>query len=214
MCENTYSWFNNGCSRGGYGMTGQQGPPGATGIAGGPGATGIGVTGATGVAGGVGATGVAGATGLTGAPAASIVAAEFIRTIQSPNNSVAPGVSFTIDTQVYNSNNSIITASAGNGGTVFTLNGAGVYMVDYGTSLGSAGSLGIYSGPSAGSLALDTSTVSGSSTANTWIGGRAFIVVTSTLVIALSSVVGTAATVTAGTDASSYMVRLSIIKLL
>ena len=81
-------------------------------------------------------------------------------------------------------------------------------------SLGAAGSVGIYTGPTAGSLALDTNTVAGSSTATTWIHGRAFVVVTAVPeVIAISSVVGTAAVVTAGTDAGSFMIRLTILKI-
>jgi hypothetical protein len=48
-------------------------------------------------------------------------AAQFVRTIQSPNNSVPAGTAFTIDTQVSNSVPTAIVASAGNGGTVYTL---------------------------------------------------------------------------------------------
>jgi hypothetical protein len=138
--------------------------------------------------------------------------AQFIRTIQAPNNSVPPGTAFTIDTQVFNNMPASVVASAGAGGTVFTLS-AGTYVFDFETSLGAAGSVGLYTGPTAGSLALDTTTVAGSSTATTWLHGRALVVVTTTLVAALSSVVGTAAVVTAGTDAGSFMIRLTILKI-
>ena len=79
-------------------------------------------------------------------------------------------------------------------------------------SLGSAGSIALYKGPSSGSLAIDNDTVAGSSTATTWIHGRAIELVVSTQVFAVSSVVGTAAVVTAGTDTSHYMVRITFLK--
>jgi hypothetical protein len=138
--------------------------------------------------------------------------AEYIRTIQTPNNSVPPGTAFTIDTLVDNTTSGAIVAAAGAGGTVFTLS-AGAYVIDYEMSLGSAGSVGIYTGSSAGTLALDTNTVAGSSTATTWIHGRAIEVVLTTLVVAISSVVGTAAVVTAGTDAGSFMIRITFLKI-
>lgn len=79
-------------------------------------------------------------------------------------------------------------------------------------SLESAGSVAIYSGPNAASLAIDTNTVSGSTTATTWIHGRSIQSVVTSLVIAISSVVGTAAVTTTGND-TSYMIRLTILKL-
>jgi hypothetical protein len=171
------------------------------------GATGItGTTGATGPAGGpTGATGATGATGIVGA-------AEFIRTIQAPNNSVPPGTAFTIDTTVINNIPGLI-ASAGAGGTVFTFNNAGTYILDYEMSLGSAGSVAIYKGPNSGALAIDNNTIAGSTTATTWIHGRAVVVVGGAPVVAaISSVVGTAAVVTAGTAAGFFMIRLTVIQ--
>jgi hypothetical protein len=106
----------------------------------------------------------------------------------------------------------LIIPSAGSGGTVFTL-GPGTYIIDYEMSLSSAGSIAIYSGLNAALLSVDTNTISGSSTATTWIHGRAIKTVPVSLVIAISSVVGTAAVTTAGTD-SLYMVRLTILKVL
>ena len=78
-------------------------------------------------------------------------------------------------------------------------------------SLSSAGSISIYTGPNSSSLSIDTNTISGSTTATTWIHGRAIINVITSLVIAISSVVGTAAVATTGTD-SSYMIRMTILK--
>jgi hypothetical protein len=80
-------------------------------------------------------------------------------------------------------------------------------------SLETAGSVAIYTGPNAASLSIDTNTVSGSTTATTWIHGRSIEFVVTTLVIAISSVVGVAAVTTAGTD-SSYMIRLTILKVI
>jgi hypothetical protein len=100
----------------------------------------------------------------------------------------------------------------GAGGTVFTLSD-GVYVIDYEMSLGSAGSVALYTGPNSGALAVDNATVSGSTTATTWIHGRVVQNVPTTLVIAVSSVVGTAAVVTAGTAAGLYMIRLTLLKI-
>jgi len=197
---------------GSTGDIGETGPTGTTGVTGATGPTGstgdIGETGPTGTTGATGATGATGSIGSSGV----IGYAQFIHTIQSPNQSIPPGTAFTIDTQIFNSVTGSITAGAGADGTVFTL-GPGAYVIDYETSLGSAGSLAIYKGPSSGSLVIDDNTVSGSSTATTWIHGRAIEVVNTSLVFAISSVVGTAAVVTAGTDAGVYMIRLTILKI-
>ncbi len=170
-----------------------------------------GITGATGPTGPVGATGATGATGPTGT--SSVGAAEFVHLVQSPNNSVPPGTAFTIDIPVFNNIPASIVASAGAGGTVFTLNTTGLYVLDYEMSLGSPGSVAIYKGATAGTLAIDDNTIAGSTTATTWIHGRAFVNVTTVpLVVAISSVVGTAAVVTAGTAAGVFMIRLTILK--
>jgi hypothetical protein len=168
------------------------------------GATGASITGPMGLS----ITGATGASGIN----TGFGAAEYIHTIQTPNNSVPPGTAFTIDTQVYNSIPSSIVASAGAGGTVYTLS-AGAYMIDYEMSLEAAGSVGMYVGPTAGTLALDTTTVAGSSTGTTWIHGRGIIQVATSLVVAISSIVGTAAVTTAGSDASSYMIRITFLKI-
>jgi hypothetical protein len=112
---------------------------------------------------------------------------------------------------VFNTVPTFIVAAAGAGGTVFTL-AAGAYVIDYEMSLASAGSVAIYSGPNAASLAIDTNTVSGSTTATTWIHGRSIQLVVTSLVIAVSSVVGTADVTTAGNN-TLYMIRLTILKL-
>ena len=151
-----------------------------------------------------GHTGSTGASGVVGT-------AEYIRTIQSPNNSVPPGTAFTIDTEVINTVPTDIVASAGTGGTVFTLT-AGTYIFDYEMSLAAAGSVALYVGPSSGSLAIDNNTIAGSSTGTTWIHGRSIETVATTLVVAVSSVVGTANVVSAGTAAGHYMIRLTILK--
>lgn len=173
---------------------------------------GVGIGGNLNVCGTISASG--GIAGLTG-PNGIFGAAEFIRTIQSPNNSVPPGTAFTIDTELFNSLPGGIVASAGAGGTVFTLNLPGTYVFDYEMSLEAAGSVAIYSGATAGTLAIDTNTIAGSSTGTTWIHGRALVQVPvgAPLVTAVSSVVGTAAVVTAGNAAGFFVVRLTILKI-
>ena len=79
-------------------------------------------------------------------------------------------------------------------------------------SLISAGSVGIYTGPSVGSLTLDVNTIAGSTTATTWIHGRAVVVVATTTVIAISPVVGNATVATTGTDSAHFMIRVTILK--
>ena len=201
------------CPTGPTGPRGKHGKTGATGVTGATGA--MGPTGPS--QGPIGPTGATGATGPAGTGA--VGGAEFIRIIQSPNNSVPPYTitapsAFTIDTQVFNTVPASIVASTTGAGTYFTLNTAGVYVLDYEMSLGAAGSVAIYKGPSSGSLAIDTNTIAGSSTATTWIHGRAFVEVGAIPVVAaISSVVGTAAVVTAGTAAGFYMIRLTILKI-
>lgn len=181
------------------------GPQGIQGVIGPAGLTVIGPTGAVGSIGPDGIQGIPGLPGTTGF-------AEFVHQIQSPNNSVPPGTAFTIDTQVINNMPSNVVASAGAGGTVFTLT-TGTYTLDYELSLGSAGSVALYTGATAGSLAVDNNTIAGSTTATTWIHGRAGVVVSgASLVVALSSVVGTAAVVIAGNAAGFFTIRLTILK--
>jgi len=218
-----FSWYNSPQGVGVRGLnTSTTGPNGSVGATGGTGATGSngGITGATGSTGPLGssgttgATGSLGATGATGAagPAGSAVGgAEFVRLSAQPGV-VPPGTAFTIDTTVLNNIPSAVVASAGAGGTVFTLT-AGTYIFDYETSLGSAGSVAIYKGPNVGSLVIDNNSIAGSSTATTWIHGRATVVVATTLVVAISSVVGSSAVVTAGNAAGFFVIRLTIEKI-
>ena len=141
-------------------------------------------------------------------------AAQFVRTIQVPNNFVPPGQAFTIDTQVFNSVPASIVASAGAGGTVFTLGATGTYMLDYEMSLSSASSIGVYTGPNAVALVLDTNSIAGSSTAATWIHGRTLVATgASPVVVAISPVVGVASVTTAGTASGNYMIRLTVLKI-
>ena len=193
------------------GTIGETGPTGTIGETGPTGPTGtIGETGPTGPTGTIGEIGSTGPTGPTGT-GNNIGYAEYIHTTQTPNNSISPGTAFTIYTEVYNSIPSTIVASPGAGGTVFTL-GNGTYIIDYETSLSAAGSLAIYTGPTASALTIDTNTISGSFRSNTWIHGRAIETVSSSLVIAISSVDGDAQVATAG-NSTSYMIRIVILKL-
>ena len=213
-----YTGFTGADGPTGYtGFTGSQGPTGFTGFTGSQGPTGYtGFTGAEGPTGYTGVVGIQGPTGATGIQGpigtSGIVGyAEYIHTTQAPNNSIPPGTVFTIDTEVYNSIPSYVVASAGAGGTVFTLS-QGTYVIDYETSLEAAGSIAIYSGPDSTSLSIEPNTISGSTTATTWIHGRAIENVLTSLVIGISSVVGTANVTTSGT-ATVFMIRLTILKI-
>ena len=180
-------------------------------------AGGVSVVGPAGVVGAIGPQGIQGVIGPGGlvgpaGPIGTVGIAEFIRIIQAPNDSVPPGQAFTIDTEVINTMPTSVIASAGAGGTVYTL-APGIYVLDYEMSLGSAGSVAIYRGATAGTLAVDTNTIAGSSTATTWIHGRAVVDTRAgAQVVAISSVVGTAAVVTAGNAAGFFMIRLTIEK--
>ena len=198
------------------GPTGSTGPTGApsnvTGPTGSTGSTGFtGLTGPTGSTGFTGPTGIDGSTGPTGS-AGSVGAAQFIRITQAPNDSRAPGTAFLIDTEVFNNVPTNIVMSAGAGGSVFDLT-AGVYVLDYEMSLTDAASVSIYKGPTSATLAADVDTVSGSTTATTWIHGRSLVEVTTTLVVAISAYNDTVAVTTAGDAAGIYMVRLTILKI-
>lgn len=181
---------------------------GAQGIEGAIGPAGLTIIGPAGPVGSIGPNGIQGIPGVAG----TVGFAEYIHQIQSPNDSVPPGTAFTIDTEVINGMPSNVVASAGAGGTVFTLT-TGTYVLDYEMSLESAGSVAIYTGATAGSLAIDNNTIAGSSSATTWIHGRAGVVVSgASLVVAISSVVGTANVVTAGNAAGFFTIRLTIMK--
>ena len=206
------------------GYCGNNGNPGTAGTAGAPGAAGtVGTAGTIGTPGTAGTAGVCpacapgtpGTAGTMGSPGGLLGAAEYVRT-DNVNDSVEAGTPFFIDTLVYNSVPANIVAGPGvPTGTAFTLS-TGTYIVDYEMSLAPAMSVAIYRGPTAGSLAADTNTIAGSSTATTWIHGRAIIqVITATEVIAISPFVTSpaAAVVTAGNAAGYYMIRLTILQI-
>ena len=94
--------------------------------------------GPAGIPGPVGPPGAQGPIGLTGPAGGVLGAAEFVRQTQSPNNSVPPGTAFTVDTQVFNTTGGAVVASAGAGGTTWSLNQVGTYVFTVGLSLGSA----------------------------------------------------------------------------
>ena len=157
-----------------------------------------------------GATGPRGARGATGATGV-VGAAEYNRLIAQPAT-VAPGTAFTIDNLVLNTVPTAIVASAGEGGTVFTLS-PGLYTLDYEMSLEGKAAIAVYKGPAVGSLAVDNDSIAGSTTSTTWVHGRHFeLVGPDPLVIMISSVGATPAVPVAGSS-DVYMVRLTILKL-
>lgn len=148
---------------------------------------------------------------------ASIGYAEYVQHTQAPNNSIPPGqaIEYLTDNPlgVYNTLGIVTATGPAAIGTAFQLP-VGVYMIDYENSAAAASSFAIYQGASNTVLAIDTDTISGSTTGTTWIHGRAII--TSTVGndwIMISSVVGTADIPTAGTAAGEFIARLTILKL-
>jgi hypothetical protein len=207
----------------GSGPTGSTGQPGlatntgSTGSIGLTGSTGFGITGSTGqpgLAASTGSTGTPGATGVAGTIGGSAGIAEYVELIQGSNNSVPPGSAFILSNQTINTIGITTVAGPAGQGTAFILP-AGTYIIDYELSLGSAGSIALYLGAAVGSVAIDNNTIAGSTTATSWIHGRATeVIVTGTNDhIILSSVVGTAAVVTAGTAAGFFIVRMTFLKI-
>lgn len=150
-------------------------------------------------------------------PAPAIGYAEYVQHTQGSNISVAPGtaIEYLTDnpTGVYDTIGIGLTTGPGAIGTAFQLP-VGVYMVDYENSADAAWSLAIYQGASNTVLAVNTNTISGASTATTWIHGRAII--TSTIGndwIIISPVTGTQAIPTAGTAAGEFIARLTLLKI-
>jgi len=145
-------------------------------------------------------------------------AAEFTQLTQAPNNSVGSGLAFEFLTDyplgVYNTTG-ITTFNAPIQGTAFLLP-IGTYVVDYEMSLSSAGPVAISTSPNNlnGSYTVDVSSKAGSSTATTWIHGRAIIQV---VAVPLYFIVGPTDAVTASVantaGAPQYIVRLTILKI-
>jgi len=138
--------------------------------------------------------------------------AEFVQKSQGTNVSIAPGsaVSYTADQGPVVDTIGIVTAPGPGGqGTAFRLP-AGTYLVDWENSNDAAWSLAIYKGPSVGGLAIDTNTIVGSTTATTWIHGRAVFVATDANPwMMISPVTGTHAIPTAGTAAGEFIARIN-----
>lgn len=149
---------------------------------------------------------------------ASVGYAEYVQHTQGTNVSVAPGtaIEYLTDNPLGVFNTLGITTGTGPGaiGTAFLLP-IGVYVVDYENSADAAWSLAIYKNTVAfaGPYAIDTNTISGASTATTWIHGRAIVDASlAPTYIIISPVTGTQAIPTAGTAAGEFIARLTILK--
>jgi hypothetical protein len=142
--------------------------------------------------------------------------AEFVQHAQLQNVSVAPGsaVQYNGDqAAVVDTIGVTLAAGPGGQGTAFELP-TGTYLVDFENSNGSAWSLAVYKGGSPTAMAIDTNTIAGSSTATTWIHGRAYVTsAPGANWFMISPVVGTAAIPTAGTAAGQFIARLTILRL-
>jgi hypothetical protein len=143
--------------------------------------------------------------------------AEFVQLSQGENVSIAPGnaVSYTEDHGAVVDTIGITTAGGPSGqGTAFTLP-SGTYLVDFENSNDAAWSLAIAQGAPGGPYTTDVNTIAGSSTATTWIHGRAYVHSNGTLgsTIIVTPVVGTHAIPTAGTATGEYVARITFLRL-
>jgi hypothetical protein len=197
---------------GNTGSTGFTGPAGSASLTGATGHTGpTGNSGATGNTGPTGNSGATGNTGPTGAFATTLGVAEFVT---STEQTAAPGTPFLISTQVYNTMPSVISPTAYSTGTIFVLSVTGYYMVDYEVSLDRAAAVILLSDTVFPPINTDPHTIAGSSTATTWIHGRALVFTTTIpYYFGVTSDIGTPATVIAGGNShGSYMIRLTVLK--
>lgn len=202
---------------------GLQGPQGFQGFQGPVGFQGAqGFFGAQGFQGGLGAQGFQGfgfqgTQGIVGATGGILGFAEFEQFTQNSNVSVAPGraILYNLDNPagIFNTLGiSTLSGPAGQG-TAFNLP-VGTYVIDYENSADAAWSLAIYQGSSNTVLTIVNHTISGASTATTWIHGRAIIQSTvGNQWIMVSPVVGTQAIPTAGTAAGRFEARITFIRL-
>jgi len=149
---------------------------------------------------------------ITGAGAA-LAFAEYVQAVQGTNSSVAVGSgnSLLVDTDVY-TNASIVKGSNGTIGTVWTL-AAGTYMISFGANLSSTGPIGIYKGPSLGSLVYDANTMVGSTVSTTWVAGQAVLTVAAGTIVSIGASVSTAVVAVSGTGAPNYTVRVTFLKI-
>ena len=127
------------------------------------------------------------------------------------NTNVPAGTPFTIDVPLIESSPDIIHVISGAGGSLFNLKKAGIYVVDYETSLSSNGAIALYKGTTPNNLVMDTNTVVGSGIGSTWIHGRALVQVTDhALVVGVSPATGTATVAAINGASNNFMIRCTI----
>lgn len=153
---------------------------------------------------------------IPGAAAATLGYAEYVQHTQGSNASIAPGsaIEYLTDNPagVFNTLGITTTTGPGGQGTEFLLP-IGVYMIDYENSADAAWSLAIYKSLVTQTEVIDVETISGASTATTWIHGRAIISAAAPTYIIISPVVGTQAIPTAGTAAGQFIARITFLKI-
>jgi hypothetical protein len=131
----------------------------------------------------------------------------------SLNTGITPGNPFTIDVPIFVNDKSVVHIISTLGGTVFNLKKTGIYLFDYETSLEDPGAIGLYIGTALDNMTLDQFTVAGSTTALTWIHGRALVQVTDhAKVVAVSPVSGPATVCDAG-GTGLRMIRVTIYRI-
>ena len=144
-------------------------------------------------------------------PGTTIGYAEFTQLTQGSNASVVPGAGFTFNTTVTDTIGVGLSTVLGGQGTLFLLP-VGTYVIDYEMSLSTSAAIALYTGLTSGSLAIDNNTIAGSTTAVTWVHGRAIEKADTPLFFDVSPDSATAAVILAGSS-PAYMVRLTILKI-
>ena len=167
-----------------------------------------------GIQGEVGPSGLVGPAGPIGPGSAGY--AEFVQLTQSPNDSIAPGagVTYTVDnpTGVFNTLGITLDTVPGGQGTAFLLPAGRAYIIDFENSNDQPWALAIYKSTALATIAagIDNNTIAGSTTATTWIHGRAIVVATVPTYIMISPVTNTHAIPTAG-NAPVYIARITFL---
>ena len=146
------------------------------------------------------------------------MAAEFVQQTQQTSIAPANAILYTTDnpTGVYDTIGLTPTPYVGpsSTGTQFLLP-VGTYMIDFENSNDAAWSLSIRTSPVVNGPynTVDENTIAGSTTATTWIHGRAIIVAAAPTWFIISPVTGTQSIPTAGTAAGEFTARLTVLKI-
>jgi hypothetical protein len=138
----------------------------------------------------------------------------YFKQTQPPNDNVPLGNAFTFDQQTINTMPDNLTTQTLHGGTVFTVQRAGVYHVEYGMALVGAGSIAMYAGSDPNVLNLVEPSIAFSNVGGTWIEGGIAGMDTPGPISFMISPVGVGAVVTSSAgDPTNFITRIVIKKI-